>query len=198
MAKPSAERAAVVVAHPDDETIWCGGLICMRSAWDWTVVSVCRGDDPDREPRFRAACLALGASGFISDLDDGSPPAGIDPAADIAPRVVETIGGGRWDLVVTHGANGEYGHPRHKETHEAVRGLVASGALRAAEFWSFAYECDASTGHSSPASDADVVVDLSDDVFEEKTGIIREIYGFGPDSFEVRACGRREAFRRSK
>jgi LmbE family N-acetylglucosaminyl deacetylase len=44
----SRPRAAVVVAHPDGETLWCGGYIL--SHWDslWRIVTLCRAADPDR------------------------------------------------------------------------------------------------------------------------------------------------------
>ena len=44
--------AAVIVAHPDDETLWGGGVILSRPAWWWTIVTLCRGSDPDRAPKF--------------------------------------------------------------------------------------------------------------------------------------------------
>lgn len=35
-------KAAIIVAHPDDETIWSGGLILKKPEWQWTVLSPCR------------------------------------------------------------------------------------------------------------------------------------------------------------
>jgi hypothetical protein len=35
-------KAAIIVAHPDDETIWSGGLILKKPEWQWTVLSLCR------------------------------------------------------------------------------------------------------------------------------------------------------------
>jgi len=48
-------RAAVVVAHPDDETLWCGGYILTHPEFLWRIVTLCRAADPDRGPRFRRA-----------------------------------------------------------------------------------------------------------------------------------------------
>ena len=56
-------RAAVIVAHPDDETLWCGGTILLHPDWAWEVVSLCRASDPDRAPKFGRALDALGACG---------------------------------------------------------------------------------------------------------------------------------------
>src|SRR5450432_4083986 len=64
-------QAAVVVAHPDDEALWCGGYILTHPEFDWRIVTLCRGADPDRAPRFRRVLLRLGAQGDMGDLDDG-------------------------------------------------------------------------------------------------------------------------------
>lgn len=60
----------VVVAHPDDETIWMGGTILANPRVRWTIFSLCRADDKDRAPKFRQVCKFLGARAMISDLDD--------------------------------------------------------------------------------------------------------------------------------
>ena len=189
-------KAAVVVAHPDDEIIWCGGYVLTHPEWDWTVMALARAGDPDRAPRFKNVCAHIGAESHISDLDDGEPLAPIDPAADIGGRVLAALAAERWDLVLTHGPNGEYGHPRHVETHEAVETLVRSGKLTAGELLTFAYECDPSTGECVPAPWADISMDLAPDIITEKRRIVRDLYGFGPGSFEARAAGSPECFRR--
>ena len=43
---------AVIVAHPDDETLWAGGTILSHPANNWFVVSLCRASDKDRSTRF--------------------------------------------------------------------------------------------------------------------------------------------------
>ena len=63
-------KAAVIVAHPDDEVIWCGGFVAAHSDFEWTVLSLSRSDDSDRQPKFKAVCEMLGVHGIISDLDD--------------------------------------------------------------------------------------------------------------------------------
>ena len=64
------KNALVIVAHPDDETIWMGGTILKNKNWKWTILSLCRKNDADREPKFMEVCSFYGAEGIISDLDD--------------------------------------------------------------------------------------------------------------------------------
>ena len=189
------KRAAVVVAHPDDEIIWCGGLILQHPDWKWTVLSLSRADDPDRRPKFEAVCRRLGTIGLISTLDDGNPPAVIDCAREIGTRMEQLLPAGPWDLCVTHGPNGEYGHIRHAQIHTQVLELVRDGTLACEELWTFAYRCDAGSGRCRPAADADVLVELTAEQLCWKKGVIQADYGYGPDSFEVTACISPEAFR---
>ncbi len=167
-----------------------------RPDWVWTVLSLCRAEDEDRRPKFQRACDHLGARAIISDLDDSNPLAPIDPPADIGGRVRRLAGDRTWGLVLTHGANGEYGHRRHRQVHAEVLRLAARGELRCEALWTFAYDCAAATGRCTPRADATVRIALSDDQFAAKRRILHDLYGFGPDAFETRACIRPEAFHR--
>ena len=42
----SGRKSAVIVAHPDDETLWCGGIILIHPEADWHIISLCRGLHP--------------------------------------------------------------------------------------------------------------------------------------------------------
>ena len=66
MKKSSA--IAVIVAHPDDETLWAGGTILMYPEWDWFVVTLCRANDPDRAPKFHRVLEILHAKGDMGNL----------------------------------------------------------------------------------------------------------------------------------
>ena len=63
--------AAVIVAHPDDETLWCGGYLLTHPEFTWRIVTLCRAVDPDRAQKFRRVLRRFGAGGEMADLDDG-------------------------------------------------------------------------------------------------------------------------------
>jgi LmbE family N-acetylglucosaminyl deacetylase len=88
-----------------------------------------------REAELRCAAAALGAAGvtFLPFVDPLITYTGSDPAPpsalfriDATPEeferaVVGVIRAVRADVLLTHGSNGEYGHPQHVYTHDIVR-----------------------------------------------------------------------------
>jgi hypothetical protein len=115
-------RAVCVVAHPDDEAMWFGGMISgTRRFIEWTVIacSIPRRD-PERVLKFYDACAALGAIPRILPYvePDNQNLDGLDKL-DITP----------WRLVATHNEAGEYGNPHHVLVHHAVRKAHRVGRL---------------------------------------------------------------------
>jgi LmbE family N-acetylglucosaminyl deacetylase len=188
------ESCAVIVAHPDDETLWAGGTILMHPETRWTIISLCRKSDQDRASRFLRAMEYLRAGGEMGDLDDGPEQM---PLAEneVEDTIVSLLSSDRFDLIITHGLYGEYTrHRRHEETAKAVCRLWKSGRLSARRMWMFAYEDGGGKKLPRPSRDADLKMKLSDDIWQKKYNIVTKIYGFGSDSFQAKAAGREEAF----
>lgn len=139
----------VLGAHPDDETMLAGGTLALLSSRGWQVhiVAATRGEggemgDPPichreelgaiREQELRCAARALGAASvaFLGYVD---PTVGPDEElypfeADfgrLAGQIQATIREVRADVVLTHGQDGEYGHPAHRLVHEATAAAIA-------------------------------------------------------------------------
>ena len=197
MERKQPVTAALVVAHPDDETLWAGGTVLMHPDWRWTVVSLCRGSDRDRAPRFLRAVQELGGMGKMGNLDD-KPEQSPLSGAEVQQVLLSLLPPEHFNLVLTHSPYGEYTrHRRHEETSQAVVSLWEKGLIRAGEVWMFAYEDSGKGGRDDLPQIikmAHLVVQLPEDIQREKYRTITEIYGFGPESYEARIALREEAF----
>jgi len=187
-------HVAVVVAHPDDETLWAGGLLLSHPEWSTFIVTLCRGEDPDRASRFRKALERLRAEGAMGVLDDGPDQRPLD-ATRVQEAILALLPERRYDLLLTHDPNGEYTrHRRHEEVSRAVRALWRRGVLRARNLWQFAYEDGGRAYAPRPREDADLRLPLPDALWAQKYSLITDIYGFGEATWEARAVTRMEAF----
>ena len=187
-------ECAVIVAHPDDETLWAGGLMLMYPDVDWTVVTLCRKSDLDRAPKFFKALERLNAVGFMADLDDGPEQTPLDNG-EMQKTIAELLPSKRFDLVITHSTSGEYTrHLRHEETAKAVLELWNSDRLFADELWTFAYEDGNRKYLPRAIKNADLLVGLNDEIWRQKYDIITRIYGFSRESFEAKTTPKEEAF----
>jgi len=187
-------QVGIMVAHPDDETLWVGGSVLLHPEWQCCIWTLCRASDPDRAPKYRQALERLGATGAMADLDD-SPAQTPLPEGAVEAAIAGLIGQCAYDLLITHAPMGEYTrHRRHEETGKAVMGLWQRGALSARELWLFAYEDGGRAYEPRAREDADVTVALPAEIWQVKYCIIHELYGFSDESWEARITPRVEAF----
>jgi len=187
-------RAAVVVAHPDDETLWCGGYILSHPELLWRLVTLCRAADSDRASRFRRVLQRFGAQGEMADLDDGPDQAPL-PVEQVQETVARLMAGTSYDLILTHGPTGEYTqHRRHAECCQTVVELWRSGIIDTSRLWMFAYEDGDRAYLPRVRADADRREVLREEVWIEKRRLITDLYGFGAESWEAQTTPREEGF----
>jgi LmbE family N-acetylglucosaminyl deacetylase len=190
----NVKTAAVIVAHPDDETLWCGGLILSHPEIEWLILTLCRKSDLDRAPKFLKAAGLYLAKGIMADLDDGAEHSPLEQT-DIQQTILDALPKKDFDLILTHSPKGEYTrHLRHEETAKAVLTLWKKGELRATRLLIFAYQDSQGKYLPRPVENADIMIRLAKNVFKTKKDIIISSYGFSPDSFEAKAVSDTEAF----
>jgi LmbE family N-acetylglucosaminyl deacetylase len=187
-------RAAVVVAHPDDEVLWCGGYVLTHPEFLWRIVTLCRGADADRAQRFRRVLQHFRAEGEMADLDDGPDQAPL-PAKQVQETAARLLAGIGYHIILTHGPKGEYTrHRRHAECCRNVVELWRAGAIDTKRLWLFAYEDGNRAYLPRVREDADLREVLTEHIWLEKRSMITELYGFEPDSWEAQSTPREEGF----
>jgi len=190
----SIRKVAVIVAHPDDEVLWCGGLLLMHPHWNCFIVSLCRGKDPDRAPRYQQILSELGARGAMGDLDD-NPYQFPCAKGELDALILSLLPERSYELLLTHAADGEYTrHRRHEEVSASATALLRGGTLVADSFWTFAYEDGGGTYLPRARAHASLRLTLSEKTFAEKRRLVREIYNYSDSSWETRSIPRVEAF----
>lgn len=67
------KSVAIIVAHPDDETLWAGGEILNNPLWQCFVVCLCRKNDDERATKFYKVLKILQVEGIMDNLDVLNP-----------------------------------------------------------------------------------------------------------------------------
>lgn len=190
----SGQTGAVIVAHPDDETLWAGGLLLTHPEAEWHIVTLCRASDSDRAAKFEKILGEYNAIGAMGDMDDGPEQTPLN-LADIETTILQLLPANRYDRILTHSPAGEYTrHRRHEETAQAVLGLLQSHRLRTSALWMFAYQDHHRDHFPKPIGFADVQYQLAPTIRSRKHELITKGYGFSTDSWEAQTTPKTEAF----
>lgn len=104
----SSPRYCIVVAHPDDETLWAGGLAA-RLKCHIISCSIPKRD-PIRAEQFMNAVKILGCTGEVLPCIENPP----------APLDLSLLDLEHYDHIITHNEKGEYGHPHHIQVHNHI------------------------------------------------------------------------------
>ena len=194
MDKKTSKAVAVIVAHPDDETLWAGGTILSHPSWQWFIVCLCRGSDKDRAPKFLKTLQILGSEGIMGDLDDGPEQKPLDEN-ELKHAILKLLPSRHFDLIISHNPTGEYTrHIRHEEVSKAIIELWHNDKISANELYTFAYEDGGKKYYPRPVENAPVYRTLSKRIWLRKYNIITEIYEFEKSSFEAETTPRAESF----
>jgi len=171
-----APTILAIFAHPDDESLACGGLVACAAALGARVVLVSlsrgeagpSGDGEDaaalgarRTTEFTAAAAALGAAeALVHDHADGMLPwLGRDA---LEADVRQLIAAHRPDVVITFDADGLYWHPDHIAVHERVTAVVAALGPEAPALFYVSMPPGQMRAVAARAGGADVVPGLHD------------------------------------
>lgn len=188
------KNVVVIVAHPDDETLWAGGTMLLHPSWNWFVVCLSRESDTDRSFKFYDALKALNANGVMGDLDDGPDQVPLDEH-DVEHAIRALVPSIHFDLILTHNPSGEYTkHLRHEEISRAVIALWRLGKISADELHIFAYEDENKKHFPLALKQASIFKTLSKRIWQKKYAIITNVYGFDKDSWEANTTPKEEAF----
>jgi len=119
----TATHELMIVAHPDDELLWGGEYLLKRNSSVHVVVTSTQNEDTDiRRAEFMSVEKRLG---YIGELLDGKDsPKSEELENHIKRRIQDLACGHEWERIITHGPEGEYGHPKHQQVHDAVMDAV--------------------------------------------------------------------------
>tara|TARA_B100000287_G_scaffold86833_1_gene79452 strand:- start:61303 stop:61884 length:582 start_codon:yes stop_codon:yes gene_type:complete len=110
----------LIVAHADDELIWAGEKL-LKEKEQWDILCIVR---PDYQSLFRIPIFLDKVSSYLSAntemlefVDTGYYR---NIIGDIYTPILNKIKSKNWSNILTHGPNGEYGHPHHIQVHQEV------------------------------------------------------------------------------
>ncbi len=149
------------MAHPDDETIFCGGLLQVYRRRPWKVICVTDGNaDGQGEARkqdFFNACKEF----KIKECEMWDFPDRFNIRLDLE-ALQNRLAAEEPSEVFTHGVLGEYGHPHHQDVSLAAHRIFKGKKL---PVWSVSYNCFAEKTFRLPRK-----------AYERKCKVLSEIY----------------------
>jgi 2-polyprenyl-3-methyl-5-hydroxy-6-metoxy-1,4-benzoquinol methylase len=104
-------RTAVIVAHPDDETLWSGGLLARYKGFDIICCSIPHRD-PERILCFFNAVKLLGHYPIVVPFPEKSATTPLEH--------LHYLNLADYDNIVTHNEDGEYGHHHHIQLNKYI------------------------------------------------------------------------------
>lgn len=188
------KNVAIIVAHPDDETLWAGGTILSHPSWNCFIVCLTRRKDAERSVKFHKALKVFKSEGIMGEIDDGPEQHPLNQN-DLETAITDLLPKKHLDLIITHNPEGEYTrHIRHEETGRAVINLWYTNKIVCNELRIFAYEDGGKAYYPKPIEKAAVYHVLTRRIWLRKYSIMTEIYGFEKDGWEAQTTPKAESF----
>ena len=117
-------KGLLVVAHPDDCVIFGWPIMKKYDAIEWRILYMTYDKEQPRgkevEEFWKEQGVPVDFCGVVDDHVDLDRGTIVSFDKDQVKRQILRLATG-CDLVVTHGENGEYGHPHHVFVHQTIR-----------------------------------------------------------------------------
>lgn len=115
---PAADKL-MIVAHPDDESIFGGGALIQEPGWK--VICLTNGNNKTRSREFRSAMMFVNAECEIWDFPDEYD--GEFDEEEVKDALRDHLDSGQFHKVVTHNLHGEYGHSQHRSLSRILHSM---------------------------------------------------------------------------
>jgi len=112
----------MIVAHPDDETLFGGGEL-LKHKGEYKVVCLDYGNHLIRHKEFLCAMEMLGVPKWEHWDGETYKSSTAYNESILIPRIERVLDERKWEKIVTHNQGGEYGHYRHVGTHNVMSRL---------------------------------------------------------------------------
>jgi LmbE family N-acetylglucosaminyl deacetylase len=139
----------------------------------------------------------LGVEAHIYDFDDTTSEPW-NPSEVI--KIIKKFSNKVYDIVFTHGKNGEYGHPHHKLINKIINKLVEDNILKTKSLMNFDYfkRKNNYQGYCIPNLSTNKFIKLKSQELIIKKHLIKNVYGYQEGGFEEKSCNQIESFKKIK